>query len=74
MMVTVKLFATFRVGRFTIQEREYSSGTVVGHILDELNIPEKELGAIFVNYSHAEKDHELKEGDVVSIFPMVGGG
>ena len=74
MRVTVKLFATFRTGRFNAEMREYPPGTAVGHILEELDLPEKELGAIFVNYRHAEKDYELKEGDVVSIFPLVGGG
>ncbi len=74
MLVTVKLFATFRTGRFISQALEYPPGTVVRHILDELDLPEKELGAILVNYRHAEVDYELKEGDVVSIFPLVGGG
>ncbi len=74
MQVTVKLFATFRTGRFKMEIREYPPGTAVGHIVDELDLPEQELGAIFVNYRLAEKDHELKEGDVISIFPLVGGG
>jgi len=74
LLVTVKLFATFRNGRFMSEVREYPPGTVVRHILVELEIPEKELGAIFVNYRHAETDYELKEDDVVSIFPLVGGG
>lgn len=74
MRVTVKLFATFRSGRFLVETRDYPPGTPVGYILDELALPEKELGAIFVNFRHAEKDYVLKEGDIVSIFPLVGGG
>ncbi len=74
MRVTVKLFATFRTGRFMAETRDYPPGTTVGKILEELALPEKELGAIFVNYRHAEKDYELKEDDLVSIFPLVGGG
>ncbi|HKZ17243.1 MAG TPA: MoaD/ThiS family protein [Geobacteraceae bacterium] len=74
MRVTVKLFATFRLGRFLAETREYPPGTTVGSILEELELPERELGAVFVNYRHADKDYELREGDIVSIFPLVGGG
>ncbi len=73
MLVTVKLFATFRTGRFVVETRDYPPGTTVGHIADELDLPEKEMSAIFVNYRHADKDYELMEGDIVSIFPLVGG-
>ncbi len=56
------------------ETRDYPPGTSVGKILEELALPEKELGAIFVNYRHAEKNYVLNEDDVVSIFPLVGGG
>ncbi len=74
MQVTVKLFATFRLGRFLAETREYPPGTTVGRIIEELELPENELGAVFVNYRHAEKDYQLQDGDILSIFPLVGGG
>lgn len=74
MQITVKLFATFRVGRFSAVKREYPSGTVIADILKELHIPEKEIGMIMLNGRHAEPDRELNDGDNLSIFPLVGGG
>lgn len=74
MRVTVKLFATFRVDRFKVEERELSSGADVAHVVRELGIPESELGVVLVNGRHASLDQPLEEGDTLSLFPLVGGG
>lgn len=74
MKVTVKLFATFRAGRFGEQTREYGSGTTVGEILNELSLPLDEIGATLINHRHVEEDQVLQDGDTLSIFPLVGGG
>jgi molybdopterin synthase sulfur carrier subunit len=74
MIVTLKLFATFRTGRFGEEKREYSSSTTVGDILAELNLPLDEIGATLINHIHVEEDRILQDGDVLSIFPLVGGG
>jgi sulfur-carrier protein len=74
MKVTVKLFATFRLGRFTVEERDYPSATTVATIVAELGIPEQELGIILVNSRHVGLDRQLAEGDVLAIFPLLGGG
>jgi molybdopterin synthase sulfur carrier subunit len=74
MTVTVKLFATFRNGRFKEEVRQYGDGTTVSQVIHELELPEDELGAILVNARHAEEDHVLQNGDTLSIFPLVGGG
>jgi molybdopterin converting factor small subunit len=74
MQITVKLFATFRVDRFVAEKREYPPGTAIAHILTELNIQEAEIGMLLVNSRHAEPEQELKDGDSLSIFPLVGGG
>ncbi len=74
MNVTVKLFATFRTGRFSSENRGYESGTTVRNVLAELNIPEDEIGATLINGRHVEEDSELRDGDTLSIFPLVGGG
>jgi molybdopterin synthase sulfur carrier subunit len=72
--VTVKLFASLRKDRFAVDDFEYQEGATVGHILASLRIPEEEAAIIFINGRHAEPDSPLKEGDLLAIFPPVGGG
>ncbi len=74
MKIAVKLFATFRQGRFAVEDREYPPGTTVGRIVAELGIPEQQLGIILVNSRHAKLDRSLGDGDTVAIFPLLGGG
>jgi molybdopterin converting factor small subunit len=74
MKVTVKLFATFRIGRFGEEIREYTPGVTVGDVLKELNLPVDEIGATLINHRHVEEDQALQDGDNLSIFPLVGGG
>jgi sulfur carrier protein ThiS len=74
MLITVKLFATFRQGRFKISPREVPEGTTVADVLRSLDIEEAEIGTLFVHGRHVEVDRTLVEGDVLAIFPLVGGG
>ncbi|MEZ4483999.1 MAG: MoaD/ThiS family protein [Syntrophotaleaceae bacterium] len=72
--VTVKLFATFRDGRFKVERRSYTETTTIGQVIQELELPEDQLGAILLNARHVEQDVVLHDGDTLSIFPLVGGG
>jgi molybdopterin converting factor small subunit len=74
MKILVKLFATLRQGRFTTEDRDYPPGTTVRTIVTELGIPEQQLGIILVNSRHVNLERSLAEGDVLAIFPLVGGG
>ncbi|MFA6412883.1 MAG: MoaD/ThiS family protein [Syntrophales bacterium] len=74
MKVTVKLFASLRKDRFAVDDFDYQEGATVGHILASLHISEKEAAIIFINARHGGVDSFLKEGDLVAIFPPVGGG
>lgn len=74
MTVTVKLFATFRENRFKVERRSYPEQTTIGQIIQQLELPENQLGAILLNARHVEKDAVLHDGDTLSIFPLVGGG
>lgn len=73
MTVTVKLFATFRKGRFRESQREYDDFTTVGEVIKELHLPNHKLGTILINTGYAGKSLPLNEGDTLSIFPLVGG-
>ena len=74
MQITVKLFATFRVGRFAAQVMEYPAGTAIREVIRTLHIPEDQLGIIMVNYRHASLEQQLEEGDNLALFPLLGGG
>ncbi|MCD4713927.1 MAG: MoaD/ThiS family protein, partial [Clostridiales bacterium] len=43
-------------------------------IIDELDIAEKDVAILMINGRDGLLDTTLKPGDVVSIFPPVGGG
>lgn len=75
MLVTVKLFAQYREGRFKVEERAYQEGISAQEIIDELGVAkELPLGVLMVNGRHKSQSYLLKEGDVISLFPKVGGG
>jgi molybdopterin converting factor small subunit len=74
MRVTVKLFAFFRDGRFKEEGREYPAGTMVGDIVDELGIGRDEVGVVMINSLQRSLESPIAAGDVVAIFPTIGGG
>lgn len=74
MKLSVKLFATYRQGRFDVAELERPEGLTVGGLLAELGLPLAELGFVLVRGRHAGLDQVLAAGDTVSVFPKVGGG
>jgi len=40
----------------------------------ELRIPVPEIGVTMANGRHVELDHLVRDGDVIAIFPVIGGG
>ena len=74
MQLTVKLFAGLRQGRFTAHEFEFANGINIARVVEDLEIAAAEVGILLCNGRHTELSRELKDGDVVAIFPKVGGG
>ena len=74
MRITVKLFATFRKGRFDAEVREVPGGATVSRVVEEVGLPVKEIGIVLVNGRHANLWRPLADGDTLAIFPLVGGG
>mgnify|MGYP003584025647 CR=1 FL=1 len=74
MQLTVKLFAYFRDNRFKEREMDFVEGTTILDVVHFLNLPENELGVIMVNSRHSLLERQLKEGDIVALFPPIGGG
>ncbi len=74
MKITVKLFAYFRDKRFRVREDNIEKGTNVGDIVDNLHIDREEVGVLMLNSRHTDFDNQLADGDILAIFPVIGGG
>ena len=73
-MIEVRIFAGLRQGRQKIYQMEPDSITTVQDIMDRLSIDRKEVNILLVNGFHQKPETEVKDGDIVSLFPAVGGG
>ena len=74
MIITARLFATLREGRGKEIEIEIPEPVTFRDVLAKLDIDEADAAIKLINGRHSENDSPIKEGDVVSIFPPVGGG
>ena len=74
MKITVRLFAFFREGRFVEEVREYPEKTTVTGIINDLDIDINAVGVTMIASRHCSLDTQLKDGDQLGIFPMIGGG
>lgn len=74
MNITIKLFATLREGRGKVIEKQYEDGTKIEAIINDLKIDKKEIAILLKNGINTETDSLLSDGDIISIFPPVGGG
>jgi len=72
--IEIRLFATFRHGREKKQFKEYEEGVTVRKIINKLDIEEEEVAILLINGRDGTLDKELIDGDVISLFPPVGGG
>lgn len=72
--VEIRLFATFRENREKKYFFELPEKTNILDILNKLNIDREEASLILLNGIDGDVDRELKDGDVLSLFPPVGGG
>lgn len=74
MDITVKLFASFRTGRFDMKAMQYPAGTTVSDVAQSLSLSLTDVGIILCNHRHVKPEHELLEGDTLALFPLLGGG
>ena len=73
-MIEVRLFATLREGRGKIVMLPAEEFTTAGQIIAHLDIPAEEVAILLVNGFHNKPEKEVKAGDIVALFPPVGGG
>ena len=73
-MIEVRLFAGLRQGRQKTYQLEAASIKNVQDIMDLLNIQRSEVNILLINGFHQKPETAVKDEDVVSLFPAVGGG
>jgi len=73
MRITVRIYGSLCIGRFEAAEREYPEGTLVLDVVRDLGIGEEFLIRLR-NGVHAASDEQLREGDTLSLLPMLDGG
>ncbi len=74
MQVKVKLFAGFRDGRFKERLLELEDGSSVRAVVKSLGINQEDVGVTMLNSRHCSLDSMLRDGDILAIFPVIGGG
>ena len=73
-MIEVRFFATLREGRGKIAEIDAEGVCAAGDILRRFEIPAEEVSILLINGFHSKPEDPVKDGDVISLFPPVGGG
>lgn len=74
MKIEIRLFATFRQGREKKQFLEFEENTTVEDVLKKLDIGKDEVAILLINGRDGSVERKLEDGDVISMFPPVGGG
>jgi sulfur carrier protein len=72
--IEVRYFATLRKDGIKRENLTVRSGITTEELVDDLRISMDDIAILLVNGVRSESDKVLKEGDVVSLFPPVGGG
>lgn len=74
MEIEVRLFASFRKGRWKSKRLSMDSSVQIMDILALLQINKEEIGMILVNGGYQTTEYKLNDGDILAIFPPVAGG
>jgi molybdopterin converting factor small subunit len=74
MDIKVRLFATLRIGRDKELSIEVEENTKIAQVISSLEISLDEVSILLLNGRDTTLDTVLTNGDIISIFPPVGGG
>ncbi|KUK73071.1 MAG: putative MoaD/ThiS domain protein [Clostridiales bacterium 38_11] len=72
--IEIRYFATLRRNGLKKEVLSFKDGISVSKVLSEILIEEKDVAILLVNGIKVSFDKELKDGDIVALFPPVGGG
>lgn len=73
-MIEVRVFATLRQGREKVTMLSPDGISCARDILALMGIPAEEVSILLVNGFHQKPETPVKDGDIVALFPPVGGG
>ncbi|KZL90702.1 MoaD/ThiS family protein [Clostridium magnum] len=74
MKLEVRLFATFRDRREKKYFLDFNEDTTPRDVVKMLKIDEEEVAILLINGRDGKLNTVLKDNDVLSLFPPVGGG
>ena len=74
MNIELRLFATFREGREKKYFLQVEEGTKLIDIVNKFEIAQEEVSIALINGIDGKLDRSLNEGDILALFPPVGGG
>ncbi len=73
-MIEVRVFSSLRKGRDKITMLPAEDFTKVADILRHMDISTQEVAILLINGFHSKPEDTVKDGDIVALFPAVGGG
>ena len=73
-MIEVRFFATLRESRGKITQVPAGEVFTAADLLRRFAIPAEEVAILLINGFHSKPEDPVKDGDIVSLFPPVGGG
>ena len=74
MELEVHLFSYLRDGRGKVVSLDINEGAVVNDVIKALGIGDDVVANVLINNSDADFTSTLKDGDSVSLFPLLAGG
>jgi sulfur-carrier protein len=74
MDIEIELFATLRQGRFRRKSLVVPPDSTLDDVCRHLGIGPQETAFATVNGTTVSRQHALKSGDSVGLFPALGGG
>ena len=73
-MIEVRFFATLRESRGKITQVPAGEVFTAADLLRRFAIPAEEVAILLINGFHSKPEDPVKDGDIISLFPPVGGG
>jgi hypothetical protein len=71
MVVTVKLYGSFRVKRFDVAQIARAPGSTIASILEDLGLPRGAVGKVMVDDRLADLAYRPAEGETLAVWPSM---